>query len=110
MRSIMMLVSFRFQETLGFDGRHAARAGGGDGLAVDAVLHVAGVENARDVGARAALGKNVAVGSVSICPLKTLVLGMWPMARKKPSTSWSQISPVLRLRRRTPVTSCCETS
>ncbi len=59
------LVSFRFQVTLGFNGRHAARAGGGDGLAVGAVLHVAGMEHARDVGARAAFGKDVAVGDRS---------------------------------------------
>src|ERR1035438_5610189 len=37
--------------------------------------------------------------SVSICPLKILVLGMCPMATKKPSTSCSQTSPVLTFRR-----------
>ena len=30
------------------------------------------------------------------------MFGMWPMATKNPSTSWSQTSAVLRLRRRTP--------
>jgi hypothetical protein len=39
-------VSFRFQKTFHFDGRHAARAGGGDGLPVSPVLHVAGVKYA----------------------------------------------------------------
>ena len=34
-------MSFRFQETLGFHGGAAAGAGGGDGLAVGAVLDVA---------------------------------------------------------------------
>ena len=51
-----------FEEALGFDGGHASGAGSRDGLAVRAVLNVAGVEDARDVSARAAMGNDVAVG------------------------------------------------
>src|SRR5689334_19985138 len=39
---------------LGVDRRHAAAAGGGDGLAVERIGHVAGGEHARDRGARRA--------------------------------------------------------
>ena len=49
------LVSPRVQGALGFHGGHAADPGGGDGLAVSAVGHVAGVEDARYAGPRAAL-------------------------------------------------------
>src|SRR5689334_20995868 len=59
MRSIISL-SFGFEITLGFHGGHAARAGGGDGLAVSAILHVAGMEHAGNVGARAAFRDDVA--------------------------------------------------
>ena len=38
------------QKSLGVDGRHAARAGGGDGLAVDVIGDVAAGEDARDLG------------------------------------------------------------
>ena len=99
------------QESFRFDGRHAARARRRDGLPVRAVLHVARMEHARDIGARAALATGCSrPGPVSIWPLKTLVFGMCPMATKKPSTSCSQIAPVFRLRSFTPVTMFCETS
>ena len=48
---------FGFQKPLDFDGGHAAGAGGGDGLPISPVLHVAGVKNAGDVGARAAFAR-----------------------------------------------------
>src|ERR1017187_6056700 len=60
--SAHMLVSFRFQISFRFYRGHAARAGRGNGLAVSPVLHVAGMENARDAGARAALGDDITVG------------------------------------------------
>ncbi|KAI1692731.1 hypothetical protein Ddc_23368 [Ditylenchus destructor] len=58
--------AFLLQEALGVQGGHAARAGAGDGLAIDVVLHVAGGEHARDGGhgghaGQAALGDDVAV-------------------------------------------------
>src|SRR5262245_54441432 len=59
MRSIISL-SFRFEITFHFDGGHAARTSGGDGLAVDTVLHVAGMKHTRDVGTSAALRDDVA--------------------------------------------------
>ena len=50
------------EPALGVDGGHAARAGGGDRLAVGVVLHVAAGEDAVDVGVRrAGLGDEVAV-------------------------------------------------
>ena len=50
------------EPALGFDRGHAAGAGGGHGLAVDVVLHVAGGEHAFDAGLRGAgLGADVAV-------------------------------------------------
>src|SRR5208282_719691 len=49
-----------FQEALGFDGGHAAGAGGGDGLAIDVVLHVAGDEHALDARFGAVFGHQVA--------------------------------------------------
>src|SRR5438874_1303409 len=58
------------QEALGVEGGHAARSGGGHGLSVDVVLHVARCEDARDVGARrAGLGREVA-GFVVIQPVE----------------------------------------
>jgi hypothetical protein len=55
------LVPLGLQEALRFDGRFAAGSGGGDGLAIDAILHVAGVEYALDVGPRAAAADDVAL-------------------------------------------------
>ena len=53
-RRIRFVVAWwRSEPALGVDGRHAARAGGGDGLAVDVVLDVAAGEDAFDVGGRA---------------------------------------------------------
>jgi hypothetical protein len=95
-------VSFRLQEALGFERGHAAGAGGGDGLAVDAVLHVAGVEHASDAGSRAALGEDVAVGVEFDLALKDLRVG--------DVASRFQVSPVFRLRSRTPVTTPLSTS
>src|SRR5262249_1173887 len=54
-------VSFRFEKALGFHGRHAAGAGGGDGLSINAILHVTRVKDAGDAGSRATLRDNVAV-------------------------------------------------
>src|SRR4051812_24603251 len=65
-------MSFRFEKSFYFDGRHAARAGGRDGLAIGAVLDVARVKDARDVGARAAFGEDVAVGVGFDLPAKNL--------------------------------------
>ena len=53
---------FGFQKPLHFDGGHASGARRGDRLPIGPVLHVAGMKNARDVGARAAMGNDVAVG------------------------------------------------
>src|SRR5271170_7401833 len=54
-------MAFSFEEPLRFDCGHAAGAGRRDGLAVGAILDIAGVKNARHAGARAALGNDVAV-------------------------------------------------
>src|SRR5271170_3245742 len=56
------LVAFGFQKPLHFDGGHASGARRSDRLAIRPVLDVAGVKNARDVGARAAVRDDVAVG------------------------------------------------
>src|SRR5689334_19134703 len=50
-----------FKIPLRFDGGHAAGACGRDGLLIDAVLDVAGVEYAGDVGARASVRNDVAL-------------------------------------------------
>src|SRR6185436_14491186 len=55
-------MSFRFEEALGFHGRHATGAGRRNRLPVTAVLHVARVKHAGNIGSRAAFGQNVAVG------------------------------------------------
>ena len=60
-----------FQEALGVQSRHAARAGAGNGLAVNVVLHVSGSKNARHAGHRgkalqAAAGDDVAVFHVNL--------------------------------------------
>ncbi len=52
---------FGFQKPLHFDGGHASGARGGNGLPIGPVLDVAGVKNAGDVGARAAMRNNIAV-------------------------------------------------
>ncbi len=49
------------EEALGIDRGHAARAGGGDRLPIDVILHVAGGEHTRHVRARAAVRHDVAV-------------------------------------------------
>ena len=64
------------QEALRIQRSHATAGGRSHGLAVHAVLHVAGMEHAGNVGARAALGDDVTFRVGSIWPLKTLVLGM----------------------------------
>src|SRR6266702_352723 len=50
MRSIPLLGGVLAKETLGVDGRHAARAGGRDRLAIGRVRHVPGREDALDAG------------------------------------------------------------
>ena len=47
------LVAFGFEEAFGFDGGFAAGSGGGDGLALGAVLNVAGMEDAERMLVRA---------------------------------------------------------
>ena len=46
-RRVSAVAVLRFEPALGVDGGHAARAGGGDRLAVGVVLHVAAGEHAR---------------------------------------------------------------
>src|SRR5438552_10689823 len=55
-------MSFGLEKSFHFHGGHAARTGSRNGLAVCAVLDVAGMEHTVDVGARATLGENVAFG------------------------------------------------
>jgi hypothetical protein len=51
------------QPALGFEGRHAAGAGGGDRLAEDLVLHVAGGKDAGNGGRRRIRqGHEIAIG------------------------------------------------
>src|ERR1039457_1880504 len=78
------LVSFRFQELFDFHGRHAPRSGCGDRLTVDAILHVARVEYARDISARAALRDDVAVGVGFDLPLEDLGVGNVADGQKEP--------------------------
>ena len=49
------LVALGLQKLFRFYGSHAPGAGGGNGLLIDAILNVAGVEHARHAGARATL-------------------------------------------------------
>src|SRR5207249_4893961 len=56
------LMSFGLEKSFHFHSGHATRAGSRNGLAVCAVLHVAGMEHTGDVSARAALGENIAFG------------------------------------------------
>ena len=55
-------MAFGFQEPLRFDGGHASRARGCDGLTINAILDVARVEHTGDIGARASVRNDVAVG------------------------------------------------
>src|SRR3954452_23790348 len=55
------VVRLRLEPPLGVDGRHAARAGCGDGLAIGVVLDIAAGEHAVDVGGGARPGDEVAV-------------------------------------------------
>ena len=84
--------------------RHAARAGGGNRLPVDVVLHVAAGEHR---------GPAVCVPSwVTMYPLASSaklargsdVFGVWPIATNTPSSGSSLRSPVTVLRKTTPVT------
>ena len=68
-------MTFRFEKPLHFDRRHAARARRRDRLAVGAVLHVARVEHAGDIGPRAALREDVAVGIEFDLPDERLGVG-----------------------------------
>ncbi len=54
-------VPFGFEESLRLHRCHATCSGSGDGLAVIAILHITGVKNARNVGARAAVRDDIAV-------------------------------------------------
>src|SRR6185312_5953579 len=61
-RELVGSVMLGFEPAFGVDGGHAARTGGGDGLAVGVVLHVATHEHALDVRRRrAGLGDQVPV-------------------------------------------------
>src|SRR5579862_2326523 len=55
-------MSFGFQKAFGFYSRHAARPGRSNGLPVDTVLYVPRMKDARDIGARAALRRDVTIG------------------------------------------------
>src|SRR3954449_4298210 len=61
-RSIMTLVSLRFEQPLSFYCRHAAGACCRNRLPVYAILHVAGVKHARDIRPRAAVREQIAIG------------------------------------------------
>ena len=82
------------QPALGVQGGHAAAAGGGDGLAIIVVGHVAGGKHALDAGGgpRPAWSSGCISSSVSSSlPFRKAVLGVWPMARKKPVISSVQV-------------------
>src|SRR5438132_11915521 len=51
----------RFQVALAVHRSHAAGAGGGDGLAIDMILHVAAGERTGDAGLRAVVCEDVAL-------------------------------------------------
>src|SRR5579863_2235706 len=60
--TLSVLVPLGLQKLLGFHRGHAARAGGGHGLLIDAVLDVAGMEHTCHAGARTTLRDDVAFG------------------------------------------------
>src|SRR5687767_10041434 len=67
------------EEFLRIEGGHAAGAGGGDGLAVDLVLHVAARKHALDTGARAAgLDPDIAVAIEIEMAAEQLGRGLMP--------------------------------
>ena len=72
--------------TLSFQGRHTARAGGGDGLAVDLVLHVAAGKDTFDAGfGGAGDGLDVADIVEIKLALKESGVGLVPNSVKKPA-------------------------
>ena len=88
---------------LGVDRGHAARAGGGDGLAVDVILHVAAGEHARHARARAVVRDDVAVRRPSRAGRRTApcwACGRWPRTRRRPAAR--VIAPVCMLRTHEP--------
>ena len=86
----------RFEPAFGIDCGHTPRAGCGDRLAVDVVLHVTTCEHTLDVGVRRIrLGDQVArIGlPCRVDPWKRSVFGRWPIAMNNPVTSTFERSP-----------------
>ena len=93
-----MSVAVFFEVLFHFEGGHAAGAGGGDGLAVAAILDVsAGEDSGEDLAVEAGedvvVGEDVAVFVEVKRPLKALALGMWPMPRNMKETGRTDSSP-----------------
>jgi hypothetical protein len=68
----------RFQKLLGINGGHASGTCGGDGLAVNVVLHIACCKYAFDVGLAAVVGNQIS-GFIHV-ELAFVNLGVWIMA------------------------------
>ena len=103
-----------FQIFFDFEGGHAAAAGSSDGLAVFAVLDVAGAEDAGKDGAvegavDVVVGEDVAVLVEVHHALEAWALGMWPMPRNMNETGRVNCSPETVFLRRRPLTSFSST-
>src|SRR5688572_28724589 len=92
------------------DRGHTAAPGGGHGLPVDVVLHVARGEDPRHARPGAMLRDDVAVGVELDLTLKSHVFGVWPIAMNTPSSGSSWRLPVFRFRTMTEVTTPLSTS
>ncbi len=104
-------VPFLFQIFLHFQRGHAAGAGGGDGLAITAVLHVAAGEHAGHFREDILVRNQVAIRvgfELASEDLRVRECGRCPETWRWSGNS--QLSPVFRLRRRRPVTSFLLTS
>lgn len=55
-------MAFRFEKSFGFNGGHATCARSRNGLPIGAILDVAGMKHARDIGARPTMRDDVPVG------------------------------------------------
>src|ERR1700723_3263019 len=72
-----------FEEFLDFDGSHAAGSGGGDGLAIAPVLHIATREYAPDAGPDVVVRLEIAVGVGVELAGEHLRVGIVPDAEKQ---------------------------
>src|SRR5271163_4932557 len=72
-----------FEKLLDLDGSHATGSGGGDGLAIAAILHVAAGKNALDTGQDVVVGLEIAVSVGFELAIKHLRVRLVPDAEKQ---------------------------